>query len=464
MKKGNFIAYAAMVLAACYPPVFLYCNNVKDSSIGDLCKGILYSLAIMAAFHLIFTCIFRRKQGKAALLSIAASLLFWNYDYIADLIHLVKETYYWNNIIILVFFLAIVCVAVYRFSDTGGGIKTVNTVLAAVFGVLVAVNVVLGIMSAVQIHQEISIKETPKKAESESSALTVQNTDTMPDVYLFLFDEFSGFNLMKKYYDYTPTEFIENLEEKNFTFSNSSSYKIAETVYGLNSLLSLEYGFAPSNAYLTQLMYDNAFFDLFEAHGYQTEGHRSAVAAGGNDFMEMLFQRSAIGEIYDVGGSYAVKAIQIENYVQSVLEYDYSRQETPRCEFFYFSIPHYPYLFKADGSRGSDSQAMNWQDSGPYLGQYQYVCSLMESIAEKIIDENPDSIIIFMSDHGTRFMYMYHDRTYPDYGEILNCVYYRGEQLPFDLEGLSGPNTLLSIANDVLGTNLEMLIEPAVVE
>ena len=88
----------------------------------------------------------------------------------------------------------------------------------------------------------------------------------------------------------------------------------------------------------------------------------------------------------------------------------------------------------------------------------------MQKISTKIISDDPNSIIIFMSDHSMRFMYMYHDRTFPDYGKIFNSIYYQGKELPFELEGLSGPNTLRLLANELLGTQFDLIEDPNLME
>ena len=92
----------------------------------------------------------------------------------------------------------------------------------------------------------------------------------------------------------------------------------------------------------------------------------------------------------------------------------------------------------------------------------------MERIVEDIQKNDPDALIILMSDHGARYPHWqvdhYGAKAYDASVEtlymqnILNCVYYQGKEM--DIEGKSGINTLRIVLNEIFMTNYEMLDNP----
>ena len=79
----------------------------------------------------------------------------------------------------------------------------------------------------------------------------------------------------------------------------------------------------------------------------------------------------------------------------------------------------------------------------------------MIRIIENIIENDPEAVVLLMSDHGARSRseFTIEMKTNP-----LNAVYFRGEKL--DIEGLSSVNTLRTILNRLLQLDLPMVNVP----
>jgi len=97
-----------------------------------------------------------------------------------------------------------------------------------------------------------------------------------------------------------------------------------------------------------------------------------------------------------------------------------------------------------------------------YLGQYIFATEKMREIAELLVENDPNSIIIIQSDHGARassdpdlFLEIF---PLEDVSNIFNAVYYKGEKL--DIEGLSGVNTLRLVLNKAFTERFDMLEVP----
>ena len=147
---------------------------------------------------------------------------------------------------------------------------------------------------------------------------------------------------------------------------------------------------------------------------------------------------------------------------------DYTSDSKPTFTFAYAECPHEYFTFDADGNRIAKEDETNWKDKSIYLNQYKYITKCMERIVEDIQKNDPDALIILMSDHGARYPHWqvdhYGAKAYDASVEtlymqnILNCFYYKGEKL--DIEGMTSINTWRTVLNTYFGTDYEMLPAP----
>ena len=126
----------------------------------------------------------------------------------------------------------------------------------------------------------------------------------------------------------------------------------------------------------------------------------------------------------------------------------------------YFSNPHLPWFVDEKGHLISELDRFNSWDSNVYLGQLKYLNSCLYPMLYEIIQNDPESVIMIVSDHGFRqpvnapelFSTTIEDES-PYLTNILNAVYYKGET--FDIEGKTGINTLIQILNSLLDMGME---------
>lgn len=144
---------------------------------------------------------------------------------------------------------------------------------------------------------------------------------------------------------------------------------------------------------------------------------------------------------------------------------DYTSYLKPTFTIGYIQMPHTPFSNRADGNTVPEEYWNDWSDKNLYLGNLQYTSGHILRVIENINEKDPEALIIIQSDHGVRYPYFLKEQQgYPDYDpeveeiymqNTLNLVYYKGET--YDIEGLSGINTLRYMFNEVLGTDFEML-------
>ena len=71
----------------------------------------------------------------------------------------------------------------------------------------------------------------------------------------------------------------------------------------------------------------------------------------------------------------------------------------------YFMFPHNPFVVDEHGNDLNVSEARNWKDNDIYIGQLKYASKVILDMVEKIQKNDPHSVIILMSDHGSRRLF-----------------------------------------------------------
>ncbi|MBR2724247.1 MAG: hypothetical protein IKB72_02265, partial [Ruminococcus sp.] len=128
----------------------------------------------------------------------------------------------------------------------------------------------------------------------------------------------------------------------------------------------------------------------------------------------------------------------------------------------YSLIPHQPFYFDEEGNLKETNKYLNdWSTKDHYLEQYKYSTKLLTQSIENIIENDPESIIIIMSDHGLRMHEVgrdtwMKDMTPRDNADIICAVYYKGEDFT-DIEGLCGANVLISVVNEAYGYDIPIV-------
>jgi phosphoglycerol transferase MdoB-like AlkP superfamily enzyme len=146
---------------------------------------------------------------------------------------------------------------------------------------------------------------------------------------------------------------------------------------------------------------------------------------------------------------------------------DYVDMDQPTFTMVYMCCPHSLFVLDENGNYTEEQVWRDLSDTKPYVNQLIYTNECIEKTITNIKEKDPDALIIIQSDHGGRYPY----QMYEEYGisydtetetsymqNILNCVYYKGNN--YEIEGLSGINTLRMVINEIFGTDYEMLENP----
>lgn len=471
VKKWG-IPLLAVVLTAIFPAVFLYCNNANEADFSEILAPLM-AFACAGLVLFLIASLFTRHAAKAAVISILFVLLLENFAAVEDAFAaVIPGIRYWHVLPLTIFILLHVAYFVWkRMPDELS--KIVITVVCVVFGALTVVNGAIAVPGEINKYNAKKMEEEQKLAEEENSSEADEN---LPNIYLLIFDEFSGFHQMEKYYQYDNTTLKNFLEKKGFTISYDSHNESIITTTITTNLVNLDYvvdNTTPS-AEKKVLRQNGALFELMEEKGYAirkltTTGlygedysvdgvtSSSAAVSGTGETLEMILMKKTV--LYPLAGETVDDTMEIVKFLE-----DKSNIPTmPTLTLAHLAISHTPFYYDENGNLISVDDWDNWVDDSIYLGVYQYNSKIIMAIAENLVENDPNALIIMMSDHGARastnrslFMEKFELN---DMNNIFNVFYYKGE----DLSGytdLSGVNTLRMLLNKTIGTSYDEVEVP----
>ncbi len=332
-----------------------------------------------------------------------------------------------------------------------------------------------------------------------------------PNIYLLVFDEYGSLGAMEKYYSYNAEPFRQFMRTANINWSEHSYSMTRETRYSITDLNMMDYvSYHKSlstlknyrrNSTIKKVFGNKLGYNLYQfstaatwfatvpsLRDSKTMKQFKKTTADGVESDQILRQQSIFGAFDDMIGaltpqdtitgnseslkkygfyssdeiraSKAYKNHQYNDVAKAVLStFDFWEEESnfqtteKRMILSYLKTPHAPFMFDEYGQIRSFGVRMKWSDPKYYYGQYMFITKHIEVVFKTIISNDPESIIIVMSDHGVRS----HDQgfvniTAKDDCWIFLALYYQGDKV--DIEGMS-PINLMRLISTKLGVKMD---------
>ena len=485
MKVKNwFLAILPLILISLYPCLFQYCTNLPESRFQDAMIFFGIFIAIGAITFLVLLAIFRRP-GPAGFLGGLCMLILTNFGILKRGVQSLIPSF---PGLVLLGLLAILILALGLLLLKKKYRCLIPCVLLTVmFGVLcLSSAVIAGPQLLSGGHRNGPTTEAGGPGDRPHDRPPGARQDgKLPNVYFYLYDEYSGPESLQYYYDYDNSGFYRELEARGFGCSMSSyNVESCATVQLVPNLYNLSYQQPPFQSGDGE---SPRIYDLFRDMGYQvnlishndfldTDGARSLTKNQVEDSIcIILYQNSLLpntplsGLIQRLPQLHA--AYQYTALVEEVLEamdtaWKYAK-DAPTLTLGYIQMPHTWFVYDRDGNPVPEEEHLNWGDPQYYLGQLEYTNRRILSAVDNILEHDPDAIIILMSDHGARLGYHLAELYDTPYDfetdtihqqNILNCVRVKDQTL--EIEGLSGVNTLRLIMSEVFGLDFPQYPDP----
>lgn len=416
------------LLAAMYPVVFTYATNAEILTLSSLWAILGLLLAVAVVVYLLWSLLLKKKPYTAALAAFLFMVLFLTYGSIYKLLTKADlfPVRHFNLLPLVILLGGYLGWFASRLSAEMS--KKLWMVLVSLAGLLVVFNLV-----------RIVPLELQKKAQASpispvESVAATQDTTGKPDIYWLIFDEFSGFDVMRDYFHYPEIDdFVADLENLGFRVVENSHASSYLTLHQIATRLNYEqlpadlsevayYGYISNNKVMSEL----------KARGYTTvvmdEARSATFAFQAKTAINADIQLDEYVKSTDTSSTMLFGSFGLLVARQTMLDPltvyynlddegiarhrdtvyfvadELGKLDLPKPKFVYshLLLPHMPFMFTENGSYLESPYYHDWSH---YLGQYKFTLKIILRAARTILKEadpqNPP-IIILQSDHGAR--------------------------------------------------------------
>jgi hypothetical protein len=243
-----------------------------------------------------------------------------------------------------------------------------------------------------------------------------------PDVFYIILDGYGRADVLKEYFGYDNSPFLNELKKLGFYVAEQSKSNYFRTHLSLPSSLNMDYIQALANNSITWntisgLLARSEIFNIFNEHGFNTIFYPS-----GYSFFSKLGSPKTIVNLYTLDefgylflNSTLLKGLPVftltaRQHIISTMAAlkDVPLSDKPSFVFAHIPMPHPPYLFNADGSPRdvftsvpSDMELLFWEPREAYIGQITYLNQLvLDSVSGIMANAKRPVIIVIQGDHG----------------------------------------------------------------
>jgi hypothetical protein len=428
-----------VLLVSLYPVLFLYFNNIHELPSGVFIRPcILSSIFSILLFTFIFcSC---KKINKSGIITSFVLILFFTYGHIWSLF----VEWKWKG----VFFGYKFGVTTYLAPLYLVGLLLGLYCFRKMRGDFTSSTIYLNITSLVLVGMSIfNILIYEKKILDDNSQqinITLKANDSKPDIYYINLDGYPRADILKKYYNYDNSPFLERLKSLGFNVIENSQSNYDDTRISIRSTLEMDYldkFFSTRKEFFRDnkrkgLRYTNVLRILYNS-GYKTNAFETAShltdlknspylnsyfqnISGYNQFDDMLLKTTPLGII--------LQFIPIAKYrhrermlfiLDSLLKFP--KHEGP--SFFYVNLvsPHFPIVFDVNGDwvhwprsnkamyalplpssvKDKDKEFMTVKKY--FCDQLTYLNNrILQNIESVLKNADKEFVIIIQSDHGER--------------------------------------------------------------
>jgi hypothetical protein len=457
----------------------MYFHNVGVSYFRDIWRvGGIYLLlgAVLFAGYALGL----RSSNKGAICASITVLLFAYFALIeAGILKIVPSLYYWHVALLVLFVLGHI-VWLIGTKTKGVSLKKANILILGIFAGLILVNFA---MAAPTIVRKVQSATTGASAADASNTAGNATDKKLPNVYFLIFDEYGGFENLQRYCDYDNSAFYDQLERLGFNVSKASHGASSQTIVEVPNLLNLEYVNIPSyidpdtpdtkrleklkNPYLYQLLREKGYtLNIADAWNFLDNDGAKYFMKSEYSSMEgtseyYTVQNSAFYPFYKYVMSAKIEELENLHSAFNYIIFSSKLQSNNLFTIGYYLAPHPPWFVDENGHAIDVADRYN-VNANPYLGQLKYVNKKIVETVEQLILNDPNCVIMLMSDHGYRKPAYLGLANNPDnikefntelyfMSNTLNAVYYQDETM--DIEDLSNMNTLIGVLNKLLTIN-----------
>ena len=328
-----------------------------------------------------------------------------------------------------------------------------------------------------------------------SSSFKACDTCMMPDIYFFVFDEYTNQKTLISEFRYQNQTLTDYLQGRGFFVGADSRSNYNQTLLSLSSEMNLRYlpsiyngkqYYARDFLQGAYTVYHNELCIMLRKQGYKIANYSIFDIAGAprhsprpseDEFLPVIFKQTLLKKIeIDIGWNFRAKKtgpVIITEEQQRNVETDMARfnvtfqgvlsavrrkDNVPLFTYAHFLLPHRPYYFDSTGNRLADSLTHHYEleKNKGYVHQTVYANNFyIKPLVDSIFaGSSRPFIVILQGDHGFR--------GYPEEKKELefknlNAFYFHDQNYEQLYPQISSVNTFRVIFNKYFGTRFALL-------
>lgn len=321
-----------------------------------------------------------------------------------------------------------------------------------------------------------------------------------PDIYFLLFDEYSSTQSLQRMYGFNNSGLDSFLSSRGFHLLPNSRSNYPETSFSMASCLNMDYlpwlkhGMEIRREHYQRCaeeIRNNEVVRLLENNGYEIVNqsvfdlrHHPApvnqrwlsidtrliteetlLARLCNEFSWFFNRYALLRRILPVT-SYDEQMQNNDRCLAAVLNASVERTKKPRFIYGHFLLPHFPYYKDRNGQVLPDAvvQGVMQGKLAPlpkYLDYVQYTNTEVKKLISGIRANNPEAVIIFLSDHGYRWNVPIPELSNVFYNQ--NAVYLPSGNYRNFYDSITNVNQFRVIFNSLFNTEFPLLKDTSII-
>jgi hypothetical protein len=339
----------------------------------------------------------------------------------------------------------------------------------------------------------------PDKPLSEKFVSTNMSDSSKPDIYFFVFDEYTNNKALKKMWNYDNSDITDWLTSKNFHIPSDTHCNYSFTVFSVSSTFNMNYinrnvggdGTINSNVMkANQSLSDNETFSILKKENYdihflapfknsiqenglghffdylvdgQIPGQTLPGSLGGTIIADLRSTKSYYRkDSLDFAAQLEQKCKQIKSTIDQVeATTDSSVNRKPHFVYGHILVPHVPHIYDSSGQLLTRKESIDIPLYNTYTAQVKYANVLIKQLVSYIQEHNKkNTIIIIEGDHGfRRFPDSLSQYALPNF----NAIYFPDKNYSMLYDTLSPVNTFRIVFDKYFNQHFPLLKDSSVI-
>lgn len=364
--------------------------------------------------------------------------------------------------VIILMIILLIAAAVFFYKSKRNFIK-LNSYLN-VLTIIFIVYEIIGLIFLVE--SKVELKNYVEPASSK-------NYKEKPDIYFIILDEYTGFEGLKKFWNYDNTGLKNFLINNGFFVAEKGRANYTNTNYSLASTLNMtELNYKKEDVYdvsnyiaLAAYIKENSVVKHLYKHGYDFINMSFFDVNNKEKYYQDIYYlkkgniyqaRTIYGHFYEISNEKSADMANINLGIFKKLEsISTARSNNPKFVYAHIMMPHPPFYFDAHGNRTSRSYAADKKNMNNYLEQLKYTNRILMQSIKALLNSEKEPVIIIQGDHGYR-SYQGKDKRIMEYS-ILSSFYFPDKDYSLLTDSVKSVNTFRIIFNKYFNYKLDLI-------